>query len=208
LQALGYGLADTDSNKSNVKPRNAILGFIVYLAEQYETRLALLGMAIMLATALAGLIIPFDISTPSNIIYTLATLIAVYPIAKSGIRTFFINRDFNINLLMTIAAFGAILIGEYFEGAAVIILFAIGEALEGYTADRARDSLRQLLSLAPSRAIRLMGDLQEDVPVEALTIGDRILVKPGERIPMDGVIVSGESGVNQAPITGESIPVH
>ncbi|KAB2855524.1 MAG: heavy metal translocating P-type ATPase, partial [Anaerolineae bacterium] len=97
--------------------------------------------------------------------------------------------------------------GEYMESATVIFLFAIGEALEGYTTDRARQSIRSLLDLTPPQAIRTLGILEEVVPVEALKIGDVILIKPGERVAMDGEVLGGTSHVNQTPITGESVPV-
>src|SRR5690606_1866810 len=142
-----------------------------------------------------------------NLIYVVATLVALYPVAVSGVRALWINRDFNINLLMTIAAVGAILIDETLEAATVVFLFAIGEALEGYTTDRARQSIRSLMTLAPARAILLQDGREIDVPVESLVAGDVILVKPGERIPMDGKVLRGESGVDQSPVTGESIPV-
>ena len=134
-------------------------------------------------------------------------LLAGYPIARSGLTTLFINRDFNINLLMTIATVGAVIIGEPLEGATLIVLFALAEALEGYTTDRARDSLRGLTELAPPRRCGCADGRTEDVPVEELQVGDVILVRPGERIPMDGVVTAGASDVNQAPITGESVPV-
>jgi Zn2+/Cd2+-exporting ATPase len=88
--------------------------------------------------------------------YALGMSFALYPIALSGLNTLSVNRTFNINLLMTIATLGALLIGEYLEAATVIFFFTIGEALEGYTADRARASLRDLLALKPAEAIRLV----------------------------------------------------
>ena len=193
-----------------------IIGFVRYLANENETRLALIGGGIILATLLLTLMrLP---ANSANLIYIGATAIALMPIARSGLKTLFINHDFNINLLMTIAAIGAILIGDTLEAAAVVFLFAVGEALEGFTADRARDSLRGLMELAPATAIRVVtSDLpimganpthfEEIVPVETLKVGDTILVKPGERVAMDGSVISGESVVNQAPITGESMPV-
>jgi Zn2+/Cd2+-exporting ATPase len=193
-----------------------VVGFVSYLASVAETRLALIGGGIILATLLATLLGLSE--NIANLIYIVATAIALLPIARSGINTLFINRNFNINLLMTIAAIGAILIGDTLEAATVVFLFAVGEALEGFTADRARDSLRGLMELAPATAIRvvtsdlpMMGanatQLEEVVPVESLKVGDTILVKPGERVAMDGAVITGESGVNQAPITGESMPV-
>jgi Cd2+/Zn2+-exporting ATPase len=97
-----------------------------------------------------------------------AMLVAGYPIARSGLNALLINRDFNINLLMTIAAIGAMLIGELWEAATVILLFAVAEALEGFTVDQARDSLRGLMELAPATAVRLRGGREENVPVETL----------------------------------------
>jgi Zn2+/Cd2+-exporting ATPase len=212
LEALGYGLEDEAGESRTGQQPGGVFGFALYLLRERPTQMALVGGVIILLATLLGLL-PAVTTGVVNALYTVAMLIAVHPIARSGLRTLLINRDFNINLLMTIAAFGAIVIGEYIEAAVVIFLFAIGEALEGYTADRARGSLRELMTLAPARAIRLNGDpalmrVEEDVPVEALRVGDTILVKPGERIPMDGEVLRGESGVNQAPITGESIPVH
>jgi Zn2+/Cd2+-exporting ATPase len=208
VEALGYALQDnhTVRTESQAEQAGGVWGFLRYLTLQQETRLALMGGAGIIIT----LLLSFTALTETvvGVLYTLAMAVAAYPIAKSGLRTLWINHDFNINLLMTIAAVGAVVIGEYLEAATVIFLFAIGEALEGYTADRARDSLRGLMALAPTQAIRLSGNTEENVPVEDLRIDDIILVKPGERISMDGIIIRGESGVNQASITGESIPAH
>ena len=137
----------------------------------------------------------------------LAMLVAMKPIAQNGLNTLRINRAFNINMLMTVAAIGALFLGEFLEAATVIFLFAIGEAMEGYTGDRARDSLRSLVALKPLTAQRMVGDRVEVVPVEALQIADRIRVLPGEKIPMDGAVIAGNSAVDQAHITGESLPL-
>ena len=108
---------------------------------------------------------------------------------------------------MTIAAVGAIFVGEWAEGAVAMFLFSLGNTLEGYTMDRARNAIRSLMELSPRRATLIHGDQEEEVPVDDLVVGDRILIRPGERIPMDGVVLTGSSAVNQAPITGESVPV-
>lgn len=212
VEALGYRLEDQIDTETprrittDDRRRGGIVGFIRYLLEQTNTRLAVAGGLIILA-GLAAALLGLN-ETLVNAFYIAATLVALYPVALSGIRALWINRDFNINLLMTIAAVGAILIDETLEAATVVFLFAVGEALEGYTTDRARQSIRSLMSLAPARAIRLVGEREEDVPVEALTVGETILVKPGERIPMDGIVRGGESGVDQSPVTGESVPAH
>ncbi len=207
VEALGYSL-DSSPVQSTIVPAapGGIFGFWHYLRARNETRVALIGGGLIIVA-----LIVFAFSAPAslyNALLLIALVTAGFPIARSGLRTLFINRDFNINLLMTIAAIGALIIGEPLEGAAVIFLFAIGESLEGYTADRARDSLRSLMTLAPSTAIRLTTSGEEIVNVDQLTAGDRILVKPGERVAMDGIVSVGESEVDQAPITGESVPIY
>lgn len=185
--------------------RGGVTGFWAYLRRKSDTQLALVGAALVILTfvlTLAGLS-----SEVSRWLYSGGMLITLYPIARNGLGTLWATRQFNINLLMTIAAFGALALGEYLESATVIFLFAIGEALEGYTADRARDSIRGLVALKPTVATRVLGILQETVPVDQLAVGERVLVRPGDQIPVDGQVVSGASSVNQAPITGESLPV-
>lgn len=187
--------------------RGGLIGFWDYLVARRETRLALIGGGIVVITAILGLLLRLPEST-TGVAYSVGMLITLYPILKSGINSLRINREFNINLLMSIAAVGAILIGEYLESATVIFLFAVGEALEGYTADRARNSIRSLIALKPRIALRLHAGHEEQISVDDLAVGEIILVKPGENIPMDGVVHRGASGVNQAPITGESVPIY
>ncbi len=140
--------------------------------------------------------------------FSLAMLIAGAPIARRGINAFRRSRRLTIDALMTIAAIGAAILGEWGEGAAVVVLFAVGEWLEHFAMERARRSVRSLMELVPDTANRLLPDGRtETVPASELRVGDTILVRPGERIPADGVVVDGESSVNQAPVTGESMPV-
>jgi Cd2+/Zn2+-exporting ATPase len=141
------------------------------------------------------------------VIFVAAILVGGFYIARAGWAALRTARSLDMNALMTIAAVGAIFVGEWAEGAVAMFLFSLGNTLEGYTMDRARNAIRGLMDLTPRRATVLRGELEEQVPVEELRVGDHILVRPGERIPMDGVILTGESAVNQAPITGESVPV-
>jgi Zn2+/Cd2+-exporting ATPase len=207
VEALGYRMLENQPRTSPDKSRfrNPVLGFWKFLMARTETRLALVGGLLLLLSFVAG---SAGINTiVIRMVQVVALVIAGYPIASSGFRNLIINRDFNISLLMTIAALGAIVIGEIAEGATLIFLFAIAEALEGYTTDRARNVLAEMRDLAPATAIRLSAAGDEIVPVEDLQIGDRILVRPGDRVPMDGVILTGATEIDQAPITGESMPV-
>ncbi len=206
VEALGKTIESADEELPYVAKRGGFLGFWDYLLERRPTQLALVGGAGVLLTFLLSVAVALPPMVEAAL-YTISLLVTLIPIARSGLTTLWINREFNINLLMSIAAIGAMAIGEYLEGATVIFLFAIGEALEGYTADRARDSLRSLMALKPQEAIQLQGQHEQIVPVAALRVGDTILVKPGAAIPMDGEILTGASGINQAPITGESVPV-
>lgn len=109
--------------------------------------------------------------------------------------------------LMTVAIIGAAIIGEWAEGAVVVILFAISEALERYSMDQARQSIRSLMDIAPKEALVRRHGQEMLVPVEDVAIGDIMIVKPGQKIAMDGIVTNGNSIVNQAAITGESVPV-
>lgn len=110
------------------------------------------------------------------------------------------------NFLMTLAAVGAVAIGEWAEGAAVLFLFSLGSALESYTVDRTRNSIRGLIELSPTDASVLRHGHEDRVPVEDVKVGETVVVRPGERIPLDGVVIAGSSSVDEKAITGESVP--
>ena len=203
---LGYGL--DDGSASSVAPSaraNVLVGFWQYLIRQVETRLALIAGVIILLSFVAGWL-----GAPGWVAIFLqisALVLAGWPIARSGVVNLWVNRTFNINFLMTVAGIGAVAIGEFAEAAALILLFDLAEALEGFTNERARGAISLLQELSPTHTLRLVDGEEQLVPVESLAIGEIILVSPGERIPLDGVIVEGQGDINQAPITGESIPV-
>ena len=113
----------------------------------------------------------------------------------------------DMNLLMTVAVIGAVGVGEWFEAATVSFLFALSLTLEAWSVGRARRAVEALMELAPAVARLLHGGAQREVPSDRVPTGSILLVKPGEKIPLDGVVVRGASAVNQAPITGESVPV-
>jgi Cd2+/Zn2+-exporting ATPase len=118
------------------------------------------------------------------------------------------ERRIDVNLLMILAAVGAALVGEVAEGAILLFLFSLSNTLQSFALMRSRRAVRALMSLQPDLATRLTPQGEQVVPVEELMPGERVLVRPGERIPTDGIVLRGESHVDQSPITGESIPVH
>lgn len=129
-----------------------------------------------------------------------------YFTAKEAIQTV-AKGGFEIDFLMLVAAIGAAILGEWAEGALLLFLFSMGHALEHYAMNKARKSIAALAELAPKTALLKRNGKTEEVGIEELSIGDIIVVKPNSKISADGVVVSGSSSVNQAPITGESVPV-
>ena len=139
-------------------------------------------------------------------LYLIAMISGGYPVARKGILAVW-NRSLDINFLMTMAVVGAALIGAWDEGAMVIFLFAVANLLESYSLERARNAIRSLMDLSPKVALVRRSDSEVTLSVGEVCVGDVLIVKPGEKIPLDGVVLSGSSSVNQAPITGESMPV-
>jgi Cd2+/Zn2+-exporting ATPase len=148
----------------------------------------------------------------ADILFLVAVGVAGQVIFRNGYYSA-LNRNLDIDLLMSIAISGAIIaslvFGEslYFEGATLAFLFSIAELLERYSMDRARNSLQELMDLSPDEATVKRDGEEVTVPVDEVAVGDVVVVRPGEKIPMDGEVLDGESAVNQAPITGESVPV-
>ena len=108
---------------------------------------------------------------------------------------------------MLVAVVGAAFLGEWAEAGTVVFLFGIAQWLESRSMDRAREAIRALMELSPAEARIRHGDHEELVPIERVAIGTVMLIRPGEKIPLDGLVIEGRSDVNQAPITGESLPV-
>ncbi|MDW8352244.1 MAG: cation-translocating P-type ATPase [Anaerolineae bacterium] len=233
VRELGYDARPEQgtSRTADDDPSDARFSVLRFLLSRRDTTLALVGAILILPGLVFDELLPFwGVESVAFELASIAALVvAGYPIARSAWRSLIINRRININVLMTIAAIGAVIIGAYTEAGLVMVLFALGEALEGYTTERTRRAIRSLMAIAPNEATVLRpcmdcrehlgrdgygggpcpfcGLHEQRVPVSELRIGDVIVVKPGERIAMDGRVRAGTSSVNQAPITGESIPV-
>ncbi|SDC18572.1 heavy metal translocating P-type ATPase [Shouchella lonarensis] len=157
----------------------------------------------------AGLILP--LYTGAHWLFTilpfaLAMIIGGYTLFITGFMNL-LHARFDMKTLMTIAVIGAAILGEWVEGAIIVVLFAVGEALERFSMDRARQSIRSLMGKTPKTATVKRDGHEVSVKVEDVTIGEMMIVKPGEKIALDGTVVTGHSTVNQAAITGESLPV-
>lgn len=161
------------------------------------------GILILTGWILAKL----DQQAVSVFFYILAYVIGGYFKAKEGITDTVQNKTLNVELLMVLAALGSAIIGYWEEGAILIFIFALSGALETYTMSKSRKEISALMSLQPEEAWLIKDGKEIKVAVEQLQVGDHIFVKPGERIPADGCVIKGRTSVDQAAITGESIPV-
>ncbi|HEY4392246.1 MAG TPA: heavy metal translocating P-type ATPase [Paenibacillus sp.] len=158
---------------------------------------------IYILTFILGNVLPESILVG---MYLVAIVLSGYPTFLRGLRNLTRFR-FNMDTLMTVALVGAVVIGEWKEATLVAILFGLNEILEGYGMSRARKSMEALLDAAPKQAVLIRGTEEVTVPIASLQVGDMVLVRPGEKIPSDGTVTEGHSAVNEAAITGESIPV-
>ncbi len=147
-----------------------------------------------------------DRELASDVLALIALAIGGYPILRSVVKTALVP-DINIDMLVAIAAAGAIVIGAYLEAAAVVFIMLVGEFLEHFTVTRTKRAISSLIELAPETARVRRDGAEVMVSAGQVKVGELVLVKPGERIPVDGVVRSGEGAVNQATITGESVPI-
>ena len=176
-------------------------------AEAHGSRRALIASGI---AAFAAEVVAWSTGRENSVV---VIALAVVSIALGGRATLqkgllaLRNRTLNINFLMTIAVVGAMVIGQWPEAAMVTFLFALAEEIEGYSLGRARHAIRALMAMAPEKAlIRDERGQWQEVDVSTVVVGATVRVRPGERVALDGVVTSGASSVNQAPITGESVP--
>ena len=140
-------------------------------------------------------------------LYLLAVVIGGWYFIREGVENLLQERQIGIEILMTVAAITAGLLGQWAEAAMLVFLYSISEAAEGYTEERTRNAIRALMDLAPKTALVLRNNKELVIPAEELRVGDLFIVHPGEAVATDGEIVEGHSSLNQAPVTGESVPV-
>ena len=172
------------------------------------------GRGRLAMTAVSGMALGVGVAggqlgAPPRVVLALlaiATVAGGWYVVPRGIRAA-MNGAFDMNFLMTIAATGAWIIGEQGEAAATLFLFAVAELLESHSMDRARNAIKALMDLSPAEATVRRDGVEMRVPVTDVSLGETVLVRPGEKVSVDGDVVGGRSSVNQAPITGESMPV-
>lgn len=189
------------------------LGFPV--AREAEREAPSLWSPKVLASAASGLLLAIGwglsraltVGWPSLVALGLAILVGGYFFAREGLEKLLRKRVVGIELLMSTAALGAAALGEPLEAAMLVFLYSISEAAEGFTEQKTRAAVRALMKLVPKVALVRRDGIDVEVPVESLAVGDVFIVRPGESVATDGAVMGGETSINQAPVTGESVPV-
>lgn len=206
IKRLGFGISAT-TDQENAANNGSDNKLNMQQQRWWQTKKGkqVVGLGVLMSVAYAlALIFPDD----GVWAFAIAVIVGVFPFARKSVVLAMTGSPFSIEMLMSIAAIGALIIGEAEEAAAVVFLFSVGELLESVAADRARAGIRALASLVPKTAILLDAQgRQHTVPVGSLQIDDLVLVRPGDKVSADGVIVQGSSSLDDSPVTGESIPV-
>jgi len=206
VKALGYSIAAVDDPGTEGNPtageandRDVVEG------PWWRSQKA--RLIFVCATALAAAyLVGFAFPEVGHWAFIAAMAVGLIPIARRAVVAAMTGTPFTIEMLMSIAAIGALFIGATEEAAIVVLLFLIGELLEGIAAGRARASIRNLADLVPKTALVEEAGETREVPAEVLKIGNMILIRPGDRVAADGVVIEGTSAINEAPVTGESVP--
>jgi Cd2+/Zn2+-exporting ATPase len=201
IKALGFTpVAEEEGAKATGRPREKGSWW-----SSGKARLVLMIGALFAVAFVAATVLP----DYERWLYSAAALVSIVPFARRAFAGAMSGSPFTIETLMTVASLGALLIGEAEEASVVIFLFAVGELLETVAAGKARAGIEALIDLVPrtARLQRAGTDDIETVSVETLKIGDLVVVRPGDRVPSDGKVIDGASEVNEAPVTGESVPV-
>ncbi|MFC4735454.1 heavy metal translocating P-type ATPase [Bacillus daqingensis] len=172
----------------------------------YKKHSTLLYSTLFMALGFLSMFVNGNENIVTALLFITSMLVGGLSLFRVGLQNL-VRLQFDMRTLMTVAVIGGVIIGEWAEVAIVVILFAISEALERFSMDRARQSISSLMDIAPKEALVRRNGQEMTVHVNDIAIGDVMVVKPGQKIAMDGVIVNGYSAINQAAITGESVPV-
>ena len=202
IKSLGFGISSSPNSKS-LADNDKLLDS----QQWWQTRKGkqVVGLSILMS---AAYIIALLFPDYGIWVFAAAVIIGVFPFARKALVLARSGSIFSIEMLMSVAAIGALIIGEAEEAAAVVFLFSVGELFESIAADRARAGIRSLASLVPKIAILLDPQgKQRNVPATSLQVNDLVLVRPGDSVSADGVIVQGTSNLDDSPVTGESVPV-
>lgn len=199
-------------NRAAIEKRVQAMGYEIpaeglrsWYKENRELLFSIVSGLLLLTGWLGGQFLGFP-ALLSTALYLAAYLFGGWDIARHAWHALR-ERHFDTDLLMVMAAIGAAILGEFAEGALLLFLFSLGHALEERALDRARAAVKALAELAPKTALVHRDGKEQEVPVESLQLDDVVIVRPGVRLPVDGVILDGRSGVDQASVTGESLPV-
>jgi Cd2+/Zn2+-exporting ATPase len=219
IERAGYDVTDTSNESESGEDAAASTGGVLTSSRGIKTwvsggfvtfgllfEFVLSGQNALVATLFGSELFLADV------LFLVAVAVGGQAIVRNGYYSAR-NRNLDIDFLMSVAILGALVASLvfaealYFEAATLAFLFSVAELLERASMNRARNSLRELMDLSPDEATVKRGGSEETLPVEQVVVGDVVVVRPGEKIPMDGEVVDGDSAVNQAPITGESVPV-
>lgn len=165
---------------------------------------AVSGVLLLVGWLLTHMGVPQAVTTT---MFVASILIGGYYFGREALEELVFEREVGIELLMAVAAVTAALLGEVLEGAMLVFLYSMSEAAEGYTEEKTRSAIKALMELAPKVALMKRGNEEIELPVEQVQVGDVFIVKPGQSLATDGVVVIGATSVNEAPVTGESVPV-
>ncbi|MBR8834749.1 MAG: cadmium-translocating P-type ATPase [Stigonema ocellatum SAG 48.90 = DSM 106950] len=173
-----------------------------WIANRKGQSAILAGIGLFLGLVTQHLGLPIGIA---RAFYGISIVVTGYPIARAGLFELRLRRA-DMNLLMTISVIGAVILGDWFEAALVVFLFSLGTTLQTFTFGRTRNAIRSLMDLTPPTATVKRGNQEITVPVESIHLGEILTLRPGQRVALDGIVISGTSAIDQSPITGESIP--
>ncbi len=206
VEGIGALTPDSDCERNQaasvVKPNPTPINWKFWLNNRRGQSVILAGVGLVLGLVTQQLALPIWVA---RAFYGIAIVVAGYPIARAGLFELRLRRA-DMNLLMTISVIGAVILGDWFEGALVVFLFALGNSLQSFTIGRTRNAIRALMDLTPPTATVKRNGQEETLRVEDIQVDEVLTIRPGQRVALDGVVISGYSTVDQSPITGESVP--